>query len=65
VVAVSGPIEAVPLGAVLFDQPPSAVQDVASVELHVSVELAPLATYVGLAVSATVGGGGPTVIVTD
>jgi hypothetical protein len=38
-------------------QPPEAVQDVAFVELHVSVELAPLAIAVGLAVSVVVGTG--------
>ena len=35
-------------------QPPDAVHDVAFVELHVSVEAAPLAMDVGFAVSVTV-----------
>ena len=39
-------------------QPPEAVQLVALVELHVSVEEPPLATLVGFAVSVTDGGGG-------
>jgi hypothetical protein len=49
----------------LPDQSPEAVQLVASVELQVRVEEAPLATLVGLAVSVTVGeGGGGAVTVT-
>ncbi len=36
-------------------QPPEAVHDVALVELHVSVEVPPLATDVGFAASVTVG----------
>ena len=38
-------------------QPPVAVHEVALVELHVSVEAAPLATEVGFAVNVTVGTG--------
>jgi hypothetical protein len=38
-------------------QPPEAVQAVALVEPHVNVELAPLATVVGFALSVTVGAG--------
>lgn len=37
---------------------PDAVQDVALVEVHVSIELALTATLVGLAVRSTVGTGG-------
>jgi hypothetical protein len=49
--------------ALLPLQPPEAVQEVAFVELHVSVELPPLDTLVGFALIVTVGapggGGGP------
>ena len=38
-------------------QPPVAAHEVALVELHVSVEAAPLATEVGFAVNVTVGAG--------
>ena len=38
-------------------QPPVAVHDVALVELHVSVEVPPLAIVVGLAVNVAVGTG--------
>jgi hypothetical protein len=57
----------VPLVASVPLQAPEAVQDVALVELQVSVELPPLATEVGLAVSVTVGAGValPTVTVTE
>jgi hypothetical protein len=41
----------------LPDHAPDAVHEVAFVELHVSVELAPLATELGLAVRVTVGAG--------
>ena len=45
-----------PLVALVPLQPPEAVQEeVAFVELHVSVEAPPLVTEVGFAVSATVG----------
>ena len=59
-VAASAPVPCVPLVALLPLQPvpvPEAVQDVALVELHVSVDAAPLATDVGLAVSVSVGAG--------
>ena len=46
-----------PLVALVPLQPPVAVHEVALVELHVSVEAAPLATEVGFAVSVTVGAG--------
>jgi len=47
------------------DQPPEAVHAVAPVELHVSVEVWPLATEVGLALSDTVGTLAVTVTVAD
>jgi hypothetical protein len=60
VVAVTAPVEAVPL--VGFEPlqaptPPDPVQLVALVELQVSVEDPPLAMLVGFAVSVTVGAG--------
>jgi hypothetical protein len=45
-------------------QPPDAVHEVALVLLQVSVELLPLVTPVGFAVSITVGAGGAAVTVT-
>jgi hypothetical protein len=56
VVALSAPVDCEPLAAKVPDQPPEAVQAVALVEDQVSVELPPLATLVGLALSETVGG---------
>ena len=44
-----------PLGPFAPDQPPEAVQEVALVELHVRVDVLPLATAVGLAVRFAVG----------
>jgi len=55
VVAVRAPVLCVPLVAFAPLQPPEAVQEVALVELHVSVEALPLGTEAGFAVSATVG----------
>ncbi len=49
VVAVSGPVDAVPLAAMLEVHPPTAAQEVAFVEIHEIVELFPLETDVGLA----------------
>jgi hypothetical protein len=55
-----------PLSGLLPVQPPEAVHPVALVEDQLSVELPPLATVVGVAVSATVGGDdGVTVTMTD
>ncbi len=54
-----------PLVAWVPDQPPEAVQEVALVELQVSVEVPPEATLVGLAVSETAGDGAVTVTVAD
>jgi hypothetical protein len=57
VVAVRAPTLCVPLVALLPLQLPDAVQDVAFVEVQVSVDAAPLATDVGFAVNVTVGAG--------
>jgi len=57
-VLVSAPVVCEPLVALVPDQAPDAVQEVAFVEDHVSAEDAPLATDVGLAASDTVGLGG-------
>jgi hypothetical protein len=56
-VAVSAAVPCVPLVALVPLQPPEAAQEVAFVELHVSVEVAPLAMEVGFAVNVTVGAG--------
>jgi hypothetical protein len=56
-VAVSAPVGKVPLVALVPVQAPEAVQDVALVELHVSVDAPPLATEVGVAVSVAVAAG--------
>jgi hypothetical protein len=63
---VSGAVDWEPVSALAPDQPPDAVQLVAFVELHVSVEEPPLAIVAGTAASETVGGGGgvPAVTVT-
>jgi hypothetical protein len=62
--AVSAPVLWLPLVANSPPQSPVAVHDVALVELQVSVEVPPLATAVGLAVSVAVGtdGGGSEVV---
>ena len=52
--AASAPVLWLPLVALVPVQPPVAVQDVALVELHVSMEAPPLATAVGFAISVTV-----------
>jgi len=57
VLAVNGPVLAVPPGARAPLHPPEAVHVVALVEVHVKVELAPEATAVGVAASETDGGG--------
>jgi hypothetical protein len=63
---VSAPDDSLPEVALVPDQPPEAVQDVASVEDHVSVDDAPLVTLFGFAASDTVGtaggGGEPTTV---
>jgi len=63
VVAVSVPVDWLPLVGFAPLQPPEALQLVALVELHVSVEEPPLVTEAGLAVSVTVGAG-PTLTLT-
>jgi hypothetical protein len=63
--AVRAPVLVLPLVALLPDQPPEAVQAVALVEDQAKVELPPLATLVGLAVSETVGVGAVTETVAD
>ena len=55
--AVMGGVVCDPLVGRLPDQPPDAVQLVAFAVLQVSVEMAPLSTLVGFAVSDTVGAG--------
>ena len=54
-----------PLAALLPDQAPEAVQEVALMADQVSVELLPLATVLGLAVKVTVGEGAVTDTVAD
>ncbi|HZF16518.1 MAG TPA: hypothetical protein VE046_11290 [Steroidobacteraceae bacterium] len=64
--ALNAPVLAVPESALLPDQAPLAVHAVALVDDQVSVELPPLTTLVGLAVSVTAGAGGAvTATVTD
>jgi hypothetical protein len=55
----------VPPVAIEPDHPPEAVQDVALVEDQVKVELPPLATLLGLALSNTLGGAADVVTVAD
>ena len=52
--ALSAPLDWEPLIALLPDQPPEAVQDVALVDDHVSVDAPPLATVLGVALKLTV-----------
>jgi hypothetical protein len=54
VLALSAPLDWEPLIALLPDQPPEAVQDVALVDDHVSVDAPPLATVLGVALKLTV-----------
>src|SRR5215831_13567822 len=55
VVALSGPVPALPLVGSLPDQPPEAVQLVAFVEDQLSIADPPLLTLVGVALRLTVG----------
>ena len=55
----------VPLTALVPDQAPEAVHEVAFEELQVNVELLPLATVLGLAAKVTVGAGWVTDTVAD
>ena len=61
----TAPVDCEPLKALLPDQPPEATHEVALEDDQVSVALAPLATVVGFALSATVGAGVVTVTVAD
>lgn len=61
----SAPVDFEPLLASAPDQPPDAVQEVALVEDHVSVEAPPLETLLGLALKLTVGAGVESDTVTD
>jgi hypothetical protein len=65
VVAVSAPVPCEPLAASEPPQPPEAAHEVALVEDQVNVEIAPLATVLGLALSVTVGAAEVTVTVAD
>jgi hypothetical protein len=58
-------VDCEPLVALLPDHPPEAVQEVALVADQVKVELAPLATVLGLADKVTTGAGGVTETVAD
>ncbi len=53
--ALSAPVEDEPLVALLPDQAPEALHEVALVADQLNVELAPLTMVLGLAVTATVG----------
>jgi hypothetical protein len=64
-VLVNAPVDWLPEVTLAPDQPPEAMQEVASVEDQVSVENPPLAIDVGFAASDTVGTGGDTVTVAD
>jgi hypothetical protein len=55
--AVSAPVDCDPLAALLPDQAPEPVHEVAFVADQVSVELPPLATVLGLAAKITLGAG--------
>jgi hypothetical protein len=57
VVAVSAPVEALPLVACAPFQPPDAVHEVALVELQLRAAALPLVTLIGFALSVTAGAG--------
>jgi hypothetical protein len=59
------PVDCEPLVALVPDHAPEAVHEVAFVADQVSVELAPLATVLGLADKVTTGAGGVTETVAD
>jgi hypothetical protein len=65
VVALSAGVACEPLGASEPPQPPEAVQEVALLEDHVNIEVAPLATVLGLALNVTVGADVVTFTVAD
>jgi hypothetical protein len=58
-------VDSAPLVALLPDHPPEALHEVALAADHLSVELPPRATVLGLALKATVGAGNATDTVTD
>jgi hypothetical protein len=62
---VNGPVDCVPLTALVPAHAPEAVQLVASVDDQVSVVLAPFAMVWGLAEIVTVGGAAFTVTIAD
>jgi len=62
---VRAPVACEPLTALVPDQAPEAVQEVALVEDQVNVEPLPLATVLGLAAKVTVGAGEVTETVAD
>jgi hypothetical protein len=64
VLAVSAPVDWVPVSDLVPDHPPEAAHDIALVEDQVSVAPLPLCTVLGFADSATVGGAFETVTVT-
>ncbi len=64
-VALSAPVDCVPLNALLPDQPPEAAQEVALTADHVRVALPPLETALGPTLKCTVGIGALTDTVTD
>jgi hypothetical protein len=63
--AVSAPVDCEPLTALLPDQAPEAVQEVALAADQVNVELLPVVTVLGFAAKVTVGAGEVTVTVDD
>jgi hypothetical protein len=63
--AVSAPVDCVPLSALVPDHAPEAVHAVALLADQVSVEVAPLMIELGLAVKATVGAGALTETLAD
>ena len=65
VVLVRVPVDVVPLVGTLPCQPPEAVQALAPVDFQVRVELVPLVTELGAALSVTAGAGELTETVAD
>jgi hypothetical protein len=63
--AVRAPVDWLPLVALVPDQAPEAVQEVALVAVHVNVELLPLATVLGLAAKVMAGAAEVTETVVD
>jgi hypothetical protein len=62
---VSAAVDFDPLVAMLPVQPPEAAHAVALLEVQLSIDVAPLAMLVGLALKETVGGVAETVMVAD